>query len=967
MSRIVFLLEEFSMKVLLDAFLPRAFPGLDFLCVPHEGKNDLEKSISRKLRQWREPGVRFMVVRDNDGADCRRLKAALVQLVPKERREDTLIRIACQELEAWYFGDPDSLAEAFSDSDLLTIGSRARFRDPDGIQQPSEALAELDRAKTAFFSNVSHELRTPLTLLLGPLEEAIVNDGVPDPVRERLELAQRNAVRLQRLVNSLLDFSRIEAGRAHAYYESTDLAALTRDLASTFRSAMERAGLGFTVDCPPFGEPVFVDREMWEKIVLNLLSNAFKFTLDGQVAVRLRPAGDDALLEVRDSGSGIPAHELPRLFERFHRVEGTRSRTHEGSGIGLALVSELVKLHRGRLEVDSTVGQGSCFRVRIPLGAAHLPPERIRGGAVESALNLASARSFVDEALRWLPDADGAGAAPVQLLAGDLLTPADRRFASAFGARVLLADDNADMRDYVRELLAPYYVVETVADGQQALAAARREPPDLIISDVMMPNLDGFGLLAAVRADDTLRSVPVVLLSARAGQEARIEGLDSGADDYLIKPFSARELLARLGSLLELRRMRRDTDEAFRLRTAQFETLLNEAPLGVFLVDAGLRIREANPTTVAAFEGLPGLVGMDFGEAVRRLWPAAIADDAIERVRRALTTGEPYSTSEWSGRRLTGEHIEYYEWQINRIPLPDGGLGVVCYFRDVSPQVRARMLLQTADRQKDEFLAMLAHELRNPLAPIRNAGEILSRVCGGNDRALQAVGIVQRQVTNLTRLVDDLLDVSRITRGRVELQIGPVQLADVVAQAVETVEHLLRDKRHDLSITTHRAVRVLGDPARLVQCVSNLLNNAAKYTDTGGKIHVEVREQGDVAVLVVADNGIGIAHELQDSVFELFVQGDRTLDRALGGLGIGLSVVRRLVEMHGGSVAVASPGPGGGSVFEVRLPLLKNSASRDGALPTVRVRPGRRPAAARPTRGRSTITLLMSLRMGRAV
>ena len=334
----------------------------------------------------------------------------------------------------------------------------------------AEALAELDRAKTAFFSNVSHELRTPLTLLLGPLEEAIVNDGVPDPVRERLELAQRNAVRLQRLVNSLLDFSRIEAGRAHAYYESTDLAALTRDLASTFRSAMERAGLGFTVDCPPFGEPVFVDREMWEKIVLNLLSNAFKFTLDGQVAVRLRPAGDDALLEVRDSGSGIPAHELPRLFERFHRVEGTRSRTHEGSGIGLALVSELVKLHRGRLEVDSTVGQGSCFRVRIPLGAAHLPPERIRGGAVESALNLASARSFVDEALRWLPDADGAGAAPVQLLAGDLLTPADRRFASAFGARVLLADDNADMRDYVRELLAPYYVVETVADGQQALA-----------------------------------------------------------------------------------------------------------------------------------------------------------------------------------------------------------------------------------------------------------------------------------------------------------------------------------------------------------------------------------------------------------------------------------------------------------------------------------------------------------------
>jgi signal transduction histidine kinase len=804
----------------------------------------------------------------------------------------------------------------------------------------AEALAELDRAKTTFFSNVSHEFRTPLTLLLGPLEEAIVNDRVPDAVRERLELAQRNAVRLQRLVSSLLDFSRIEAGRGNAYYESTDLAALTRDLASTFRSAMERAGLDFAVNCPPLDEPAFVDREMWEKIVLNLLSNAFKFTLEGYIAVRLRTDDGHALLEVRDSGSGIPAHELPRLFERFHRVEGTRSRTHEGSGIGLALVSELVKLHAGRIEVDSVVGQGTCFRVRIPLGSAHLAPDRIRGGAVESTPNLAAARSFVDEALRWLPDADGAGAAPVQLLASDL-APTERRFASAYGARVLLADDNADMRVYVRELLAPYYVVEAVADGQQALAAARREPPDLIVSDVMMPRLDGFGLLAAVRADEALRSVPVVLLSARAGQEARIEGLDSGADDYVIKPFSARELLARLGSLLELRRMRRDTDEAFRLRTAQFETLLNEAPLGVFLLDAQLRFREANPTTVATFDGIPGLIGMDFGEAVHRLWPAALADEASERVRGTLATGQSYYTPEWSGTRLTCEQTEYYEWQINRIPLPDGGLGVVSYFRDVSPQVRARTLLQTADRQKDEFLAMLAHELRNPLAPIRNAGEILLRVCAGNERALQAVGIVQRQVANLTRLVDDLLDMSRITRGRVELQIGPVPLADVVAQAVETVEHLLRDKRHDLSITTHGAVRVLGDPARLVQCVSNLLNNAAKYTDAGGRIALEVRAQGDVAVLVVADNGMGIPKELQASVFDLFVQGDRTLDRALGGLGIGLSVVKRLIEMHGGSVSVSSPGFGGGSVFEVRLPLLKNATVRDALLPSVRVRPGR--------------------------
>jgi signal transduction histidine kinase len=791
----------------------------------------------------------------------------------------------------------------------------------------AEALAELDRAKTAFFSNVSHEFRTPLTLMLAPIEEAMADERLPQAARERLGIAQRNADRLRRLVNSLLDFSRIEAGRVEAVYEETDLATLTRDLASTFRSAMERAGLRYVVECGGLDEAVFVDRDMWEKIVLNLLSNAFKFTFDGAVCVRLEQRGGEAVLEVEDSGTGIAAHQIPRLFERFHRVEGARGRTHEGSGIGLALVQELVKLHGGRIEAESAEGRGSRFRVHLPLGTAHLPPERLRRR--ESApRNLLGARVYVEEALSWLPT-DTLPEKPLARV-DEPISVADRRFASTFGARLVIADDNADMRAYLRELLGASYRVEALADGEQALLAARRERPDLILSDVMMPRLDGFGLLAEVRRDAALAHVPVVLLSARAGQEARIEGLDAGADDYLIKPFSARELLARIGALLELRRMRRAAEEAFRLRQEQFETLLNEAPMGVFLVDGALRIREANPTARAAFPPVPQVIGLPLEELLHRAWAPDYANEVVGLFQHTLTTGTPFVAAERGQPRRDRGVTEYYEWRIHRIPLPEGGQGVVCYFRDVSLHVENRKRLEAADQQKDQFLAMLAHELRNPLAPIRTAGELLARIAGADPLARQAAHVVQRQATNLGRLVDDLLDVSRITHGRVQLQRRAVDLDDVVAQAVEVVAPLFDEKQHRVVITQGHGAIVHADPARLVQCVGNLLTNAAKYTDPGGRISVGVSVRGREACVVVRDDGIGIPAELQPKIFDLFVQGERTLDRADGGLGIGLSVVRRLVEMHGGRIQVSSDGVGRGAAFEIVLPLVVAQPAKPG-------------------------------------
>ncbi|HJU16406.1 MAG TPA: PAS domain-containing protein [Stellaceae bacterium] len=467
----------------------------------------------------------------------------------------------------------------------------------------AEALAEIDRAKTAFFSNVSHEFRTPLTLMLGPLEDMLAAPAQEMPGRrDDLALVHRNGLRLLRLVNTLLDFSRIEAGRVEASYEPADLSTATADLASVFRAATDKAGLSLAVDCPPLGEPVWVDRDMWEKIVLNLLSNAFKFTLKGGIAVRLRRESGSAALSVEDTGIGIPAREIPRLFDRFHRVAGVQGRTHEGTGIGLALVQELVRLHSGAVRVASIPGAGSTFTVTIPLGTAHLPPDRLRAERTPAATGL-GAEPFVEEALRWLPEADGSAAPEIEpALLSERQIPAS---AAAEGERatVLIADDNADMRDYLRRLLGVRYRVRAAANGAEALAALRAELPDLLLSDVMMPRMDGYALLRAVRADPDLAGLPVILLSARAGEEASRDGLEAGADDYLVKPFSARELIARVAANIETARIRRTAErslrqayERLRQDEERWRDALTAAAMGSWRADlaTGLGTRDAD-------------------------------------------------------------------------------------------------------------------------------------------------------------------------------------------------------------------------------------------------------------------------------------------------------------------------------------------------------------------------------------
>ena len=526
------------------------------------------------------------------------------------------------------------------------IGSAlASARSFEQEHQRAEALAAIDRAKTTFFSNVSHEFRTPLTLMLGPLEQLLNGkESSVEETRLQAQLAHRNGMRLLRLVNSLLDFSRIEAGRVQAVYEPTDLAAFSAEIAATFRATIEAAGLSLTIAAPALPQLVHVDRDMWEKILLNLLSNAFKYTLRGGITLQLQADSSSAHLVVADTGIGIAQSELPRVFERFHRVEGAQGRSFEGTGIGLALVQELVKLHGGSITVTSELGVGSRFSITLPFGTAHLPTDRVRTEQLRPTA--VKAQPFVEEALRWLPAAQQP--VPTEVAADQ----------PGHGKRLLLADDNADMREYVKRLLsAQGYEVLIAENGEAALQLIRTQPCDLILTDVMMPRLDGFGLLRAVRAEPQLASVPVIMLSARAGEEARVEGIAAGADDYLTKPFAARELLARIQTNIQMAAVRRDaaraltmSEQRLQLSQERLSRALSTGRVAVYEWNLGDSLSIYGPLAEAF--GVPredAVRGMPFETFLRGIHPDDV-DHTAGLVEQTVATGQPFEAEYRVGR-----------------------------------------------------------------------------------------------------------------------------------------------------------------------------------------------------------------------------------------------------------------------------------------------------------------------------
>ena len=449
----------------------------------------------------------------------------------------------------------------------------------DAERQKAAALREIDRAKTTFFSNISHEFRTPLTLLLGPIEDVLSDPDSKDINRYRMGVAYRNVLRMQKLVNTLLDFSRIEAGRMEGQYSRVDIYALTRDLASSFRSAVERAGMELTISCGKVTDEVYVDVDQWERIILNLVSNAFKYSREGSIAVHVEQAGNDVLVRVSDTGVGIPEEQLSLIFDRFHRIDSVQGRSQEGTGIGLAMVKELVRLHQGTISVSSTLDVGSVFTVAIPTGKQHLPADKIL--VLSEHTPLKHAESFVAEAMKWLPE-----------VSEDKEDFDIENIGARAGGTVLLADDNADMREYVQRLLSAQFTVITAMNGEEAFSKVLEFHPDLLLSDIMMPVMDGFGLLEKVRSHPVAKHTPVIFLSARAGDEAKIEGLDAGADDYLVKPFSAKELLARVDANIRIARSRTEhagrLEEEVKIRTRELREL------NIALRDLNIALQKSN-------------------------------------------------------------------------------------------------------------------------------------------------------------------------------------------------------------------------------------------------------------------------------------------------------------------------------------------------------------------------------------
>ena len=769
----------------------------------------------------------------------------------------------------------DQLATSFADIYSLEM-ERSR----------AEALAEIDRAKTLFFSNISHEFRTPLTLLLGPIADLLNDPASVEVNRYRLGVAYRNALRMQKLVNTLLEFSRLEAGRLEGRFQRVDIAVVTLDLASSFRSAIERAGMTLHTHAGVVGDAVYVDTELWERIVLNLVSNAFKYSAEGEISVGVYSDGAEVRVTVTDTGSGIPADQLDKIFDRFHRIESSGARSMEGTGIGLAMVRELVWLHGGTIKVESEFGRGSTFTVTIPMGSAHLPADRILGEQGVGLRSIHQLEAFVQEAERWADDSpsagegsgravagegsggvaagdgvggaaagDGVGGAAAGVGVGDgaggdggsgdwapmTVVPREEPDLGELGNvlgelgdgrgelgdgpprtryTVVLADDNADMREYVERLLSTQFNVITAKDGQDALEKVLAYRPDLLLTDVMMPKLDGFSLLKVIRETPEIQHLPVILLSAQAGEEAKVEGLEAGADDYLVKPFGARELLAR--------------------------------------VDSNIRIARDRVAAMAAY--------------------AEKLEQAVRRRTQEL-------------RRLNHS-------------------------------------LETSNEDLQQFAHVASHDLKEPVRKIRTfTGRLLDEYAGHLPH--EALGFLQKIMQATIRMgmmIEGVLTYS-ISNSN-EQPMEKIDLNEIFSQIEFDLELAIQETGAE--IRRGELPHIEGGRVLIYQLFYNLINNALKFSRDVDKplIVIESRvTQGAgkrFAELTVRDNGIGFDAAQADTIFEAFARLN-SKDK-FEGTGLGLALCKKIADRHHGSIA-ATGVRGEGAMFVVRLPLTQTEKS----------------------------------------
>ncbi|HEV2354759.1 MAG TPA: ATP-binding protein, partial [Puia sp.] len=813
----------------------------------------------------------------------------------------------------------------------------------EGERRRAEAMAELDKAKTLFFSNISHEFRTPITLMLGPLEELLNNHAIDLKLDtlQAIEMTHHNALRLLKLVNTLLDFSRIESGRHSARYAPTDIAAFTRNLAGNFRAAIERAGLRFNVRADDAGSMVYLDPGMWEKIVFNLLSNALKYTLRGSITVEVNATRERVELVVTDTGVGIPAEELPHIFERFHRVQNTEGRTFEGTGIGLSLVRELVQLHGGMITVDSLKGRGSRFTVSLPVGKDHLPANQVT--ETQGNIENSSLQEYIEEA-ESLSRAKTVGPEPSEKDIG-------------FGSRatVLIVDDNADMRRHIQSVISGRYDILMAQNGMEALEIIAGHRPSLILSDLMMPVMDGAELLKRLKQDRDTSQIPVILITARAGEESRIEGFEMGADDYLVKPFSGRELLSRIRSQLRLTELRIHAYD-------QMKSVFMEAPVAIQILRGPDFVYELMNEHCARIMGLKREDVV--GRTVEEVLPQAAEFGYIDLLRRVYEKGESHTANEMPYNFMREGQLIPGFVRFIYTPLRDeeGRVDrVLVTGEDISAQVMARRKIERdmiesrnftdklerevdartrdlviANKELESFNYVTSHDLQEPLRKIQM---FIDRIKNDPGSATLFMEKINESAMRMRQLIESMLAYSRLTNAVAATEM--TDLNEIMAEVCRDYDLVIEEKHAAIEIG--ELPTIIADPFQMKQLFSNLLANSLKFCDTTPVIIVKStivsdislvpagpREAGDrlptgrqsFAHIRFSDNGIGFEAEYSKKIFEIF---QRLHGRnRYSGTGIGLSIVKKIVENHSGHIQAES-GNGEGATFHIWLPVRVNS------------------------------------------
>ncbi|WVQ64073.1 uncharacterized protein L199_002232 [Kwoniella botswanensis] len=648
----------------------------------------------------------------------------------------------------------------------------------------------MERAKTAWFQGAAHDLRSPLTLVAGPLDD-VLRTTLSSGQRTALSLAQRNLARVQRLVNALLDFSRIEAGKLTGRFMPLDLGTFVKDLAMMFKPAVERRKIDYKIQIEPHEGMVFVDPTLLETVVTNLISNALKYTEKGVITIDLKYYLTHADIAIIDTGIGIPAAELSAVTDRFHRATTALSRGTEGTGIGLALSKEIVRLHGGDLFITSQTAEesggphGSTFTARIPL----IERQVVQDSLARTDFG-AYGKAVVDEAMHWISPSD----ADLESIGSENNESTSTRAEGYLFDRndvLLLVDDNPDMRHYVKNIFSPYCRVIEAVNGKQALELAQKTPPHLILSDLMMPIMNGQELLTAIRSDPQTRMIPMVLLSAATDDELRLAAFVEGAEDFMLKPFKPKELLARVHLHMQIGKKRAHLEMLYAQRQQEIDVILDYCPSGIVRADATGKIIYGNDT-YRAYTGIPHDVDLNnWAEYV----DDSIRDDLEFKWNQVVHGDERETTETWkwsNGTSVSGTFI--------RLDKIDSSLsGVLGCLSDVSYQEeklleaeRRRIEAEESKQQQELLVDLTSHEIRTPVSAI-----------------LQCSSLVKE---NLTALQDQLR------------AVGP--------NGFKATPELLAEIDEDLEALDNRAgiASIKTDHVRLHQVATNLISNAIRFT-----------------------------------------------------------------------------------------------------------------------------------------